>query len=94
MAVCRDCDELFDPKNSFHKKGYIDQCGYCADDVPKHLGRMGGDKSNNQCVVFRENHQFVQSILNMEKGAGMRPNLIMSSPTSPTWEDIQEKKEE
>ena len=80
--ICRDCGRTFDPNNKAHRAGYINQCGYCAKDVPRYLGRMGGDKSNCGCEIFRSDLERAQAYINAEKGAGWNANLIFSSPKS------------
>ena len=93
MTICKDCGRDFNPKGFANKAGYINQCGKCAKDVEKYVGRMGGSKSNNEIVIFRKNIKNIQTILNKESSAGMSPNLIMNSPTSHYVNDKEDREE-
>ncbi len=37
LTVCRFCGNEFDPNHVYHRLGYIDQCGDCADERPEDL---------------------------------------------------------
>lgn len=91
VFVCRDCGRDFNPDGYNNKPGFINQCGDCANDVPKYVGRMGGDKSNNEITVFRSNLTNIKAVLKREASAGFNANLSIGSPASPYHSDKEDR---
>ena len=79
--ICRDCKDEFNEKNPINHVGYINQCRDCADDVDRHIGRRV-DSKHGGIEIFRENHAFVQSVVNAETRGGFYPKIPLGAPTN------------
>jgi len=85
MRVCKDCNNEFDDKAPHNKAGYINQCGECADDVQRYIGRRdNADKSGAGLSVFRTRSAItiVSAVCQRETKAGFNANICIGSTTS------------
>jgi len=82
MIECNDCGNEFNEKLPYHKSvGFINQCHNCGirTDVPKHIGRRE-DSKHGGIQIFRENHAWVQGVVNAEKNGGFYPKIPVGNP--------------
>jgi hypothetical protein len=79
--ICRDCGEEFNEKNPINQVGYINQCRNCANDVERHIGRRV-DSKHGGIEIFRENHEFVKSVVGAEARGGFYPKIPLGAPTN------------
>lgn len=85
MKVCRDCNEEFDAKLPHNKVGYVDQCGECARDVPRYVGRADASaKSGAGVHIFRSASAIAiaTAVCKSENRAGFNANLGLGSTAS------------
>lgn len=58
IRTCRDCELEFDSKAARHRKGFINQCGDCAEDVERTLGVLVTDgKSDYHVETLKNPHR-------------------------------------
>lgn len=83
IRTCIHCDEEFDDRKSFHKKGKINECGNCAgNDVPKYIGTNdAAAKSGSGLNIFRTPAEIntFGAILKAQCRAGCNANLGLGS---------------
>ena len=87
LKVCRDCNEEFDSSLAVNAAGYINQCGDCANDVQKYIGRVDNAcKSGAGLNVFRSESAIntARAVCVSETRAGFNANISIGSTTS-TW---------
>lgn len=93
--ICIHCEEEFDPKATFHRKGKINECGWCAGrDVPKYIAiNDAANKSGSGLVIFREPKQVAVfgSMIRRQCAAGFNANLPLGSTTSTVSEEWAER---
>jgi len=81
MRKCRDCGNQFNEKDKFNKPGYIDQCGHCAQDVERYVGRNKGGKSV-QIEIFRKDTEYWRRQFRRENAIGFNANLPVNHPVA------------
>ena len=94
-AICRDCKREFDPSLKHNKPGYINQCGRCAKDVPRYVGRNSGEAGKGISItIFRKNTQYWSRQISRENAVGFTANLPVGSPAAlQKWEGRKEERE-
>lgn len=81
MKKCRDCGCQFDPKLKHNKPGYVDQCGCCARDVERYVGRNQGGKSV-QIAIMRKDTEYWRRVFRRENAIGFNANLPVNHPVA------------
>ena len=96
LIECRTCGEMFDPATKKSVRGgFIDECVFCSRrrNERMYLGRTGCTGKGESVEIYRDNLDFYKTALKRECGAGMNPNLGISSTINPIGRSIKGDKE-
>jgi hypothetical protein len=91
MGICRTCKKEFDPEGKKKAKiGYVWECISCSRKRgdERYLGRIGNTGKGEPLEIYRENLAFYRAALRRECGAGMNPNLGISTSIAPVGREI------
>lgn len=86
LKTCVHCGTEFDTKDSYHKKGRINECGDCAvDDTVKYVGQVdAAAKSGSGLVIFRKPGEIrtAKAVIASQCRAGFSANLGLGNTAS------------
>lgn len=84
--ICIHCGEKFNHRSKFHRKGKIDECGFCVKtDVPRYIGVVdAAAKSGSGLDIFRtpEAIETVKGHLRRANAIGFTANLPLGNPAA------------
>jgi len=86
LKTCIHCGDDFNSKDTYHRKGKINECGACAKEpAPKYIGMMdAAAKSGSGLNIFRRAAEIniVGAVLKAQNRAGFNANLGLGSTAS------------